>query len=257
MPEPPGPPEFLPVLDVPAHGRQRRLTVLLRWLILVPHFVVLWVLGIGAFFAAVAGWFAALFLGRLPAGIARYLTGFVGYDTRVMVSLTLLADRYPPFSLRQPRDWPVRIELRQEPLNRAAVLFRLLLMFPAAVISGLASAGWAVLAVFLWLWTVITARLPRPAFEATAAVVRFRMRFTAYALMLTPAYPKGLFGEERGTEQRQSATRPLVLSGAGKGLLVAYLLLGLAADVGGSVGGSANSSDDGTVSTAPAVQGQR
>ncbi|PYC75800.1 DUF4389 domain-containing protein [Streptomyces tateyamensis] len=254
VPEPVGPPEFLPVLDVPAHGRQRRWTVLLRWLILIPHYIVLWVLGIGAFFAVVVGWFAALFLGRLPAPIARYLIGFVGYDTRLMVSQALLVDQYPPFSLRQPRDYPVRIELRPGRLNRLAVFFRLLLMIPAAIISGLAAAGWAVLAVFLWLWTLVTARLPRPAFEATAAMVRYRMRFTAYALMLTSAYPKGLFGEERGNEPRESATRPLVLSGAGKGLLVAYLVLGLAVDAGGSVGGSYhNTTDDGTVSTAPAV----
>jgi hypothetical protein len=260
VPEPAGPPEFLPVLDVPAPGRQRRLTVLFRWLILVPHYVVLWVLGIGAFFAVVVGWFAALFLGRLPAPIARYLIGFLGYETRVMVSLTLLADHYPPFSLRQPRDYPVRVELRPGGLNRAAVFFRLILMFPAAVLSGLATVGWAVLAFFLWLWTLITARLPRPAFEATAAMVRYRYRFTGYALMLSSAYPKGLFGEERGNEPRESATRPLVLSGAGKGLLVAYLILGLASDIGGSVTGSVNhdnGDDGGTVNTAPEVPGDQ
>jgi hypothetical protein len=252
MPEPAGPVEFLPVLDMPEEGRQRRLTVLFRWLILVPHDIVLWVLSIGAVVAAVIGWFAALFTGRLPTAIARYLTGWLGYDTRLMASQTLLIDRYPPFSLSQPHDYPVQIEVRPGQLNRAAVFFRLILMIPAAIISSLASTGWLVLAFFLWLWVLVTARLPRPAFEATAAMVRYRMRFNGYAVMLGSAYPKGLFGEERGREPRSSATRPLVLSGAGKGLLVAFLVLGLGANVASSVGSSSHRGNtDETINTAP------
>ncbi|WP_051969790.1 DUF4389 domain-containing protein [Kitasatospora azatica] len=247
-------PEFLPVLDVPEPGRQRRLTVFFRWLILIPHDIVLWVLSIAACFVVIVGWFAALFTGRLPASIARFLTNYLGYDSRLMASQTLLIDRYPPFSLRQPRDYPVRIEVLPGRLNRAAVFFRLILMFPAAIINSLASAGWFVLAFFFWLWVLIAGEMPHPIFEATAAVVRYRMRFTAYALLLTAAYPKGLFGEERGTEEPQSATRPLVLGGLAKGLVVAFLLLGLGSDLAGSIGGNSSDSTDGTtINTAPLI----
>ncbi|GAA1985104.1 DUF4389 domain-containing protein [Kitasatospora viridis] len=251
MPAEVGPVEFLPVLDVPEPGRQRRLTVFFRWLILIPHFIVLWVLSIAAFFAVVVGWFAALFTAHLPAPIARFLTGFVGYDTRLMASQSLLVDQYPPFALRPPQSYPVRIEVRPGRLNRLAVLFRLILMIPAAIINGLLGTGWIALAFFLWLITLVLGRMPRPVFEATAAVARFRMRFAAYALMLTSAYPKGLFGDQRTAEPPASATRPLVMSGGGIALLIVFLVLGLAADVSNSVWGSDGSShkDSGTVNT--------
>ncbi|WP_327070364.1 DUF4389 domain-containing protein [Kitasatospora sp. NBC_01302] len=254
MPVAPGPPEFLPILDIPEPGRQRRLTILFRWLLLVPQAIVLWVLSVIAFFAAVIGWFAALVTAELPAPIARYLTGYLGYDTRVTASGTLLIDRYPPFSLRQRPDFPVLVQVRPGRLNRLAVLFRLILMIPAAVINSLLGAGWVVLSFFIWLLALVLGRLPRPVFEATAAFVRYRFRFNAYVLMLTSAYPKYLFGEEwpaPGEEPPVSATRPLVLGGPGKALLVAFLVLGLAGHVTADFAQSGNDSDK-TVNTAPA-----
>ncbi|WP_329561600.1 DUF4389 domain-containing protein [Kitasatospora sp. NBC_01266] len=257
MPVAAGPPEFLPILDVPEPGPQRRLTVLFRWLLLVPQAIVLWVLSVAAFFAAVIGWFAALFTAHLPVGIARFLIGYVGYDSRVTASATLLIDQYPPFSLRQPPDFPVQVELRPGRLTRAAVFFRLILMIPAAVINSLVGSGWLVLCFFLWLWVLITGRMPRPVFEATAAFVRYRMRFDAYVLMLTSAYPKGLFGEEAAAPGTAgppaSATRPLVLSGGGKALLVAFLVLGLAGHVFNEYANTDHHLSSDTTNTAPAV----
>ncbi|MDH6121178.1 hypothetical protein ABH930_005795 [Kitasatospora sp. GAS204A] len=251
-----GPPEFLPILDLPESGPQRRLTVLFRWLLLVPQAIVLWVLSVVAFFAAVIGWFAALFTAHLPESIARFLIDYVGYDTRVTASATLLIDRYPPFRLRQPPDFPVQVELRPGRLNRAAVFFRLILMIPAAVINSLLGTGWLVLCFFFWLWVLVTGRLPRPVFEATAAFVRYRMRFDAYVLMLTSAYPKGLFGEERPAPGAGalpvSATRPLVLSGGGKGFVVAFLVLGLAGHVSSDWASTDHGTSNDTTTTAPA-----
>lgn len=90
--------EFRPVLDIVEPARQRRLTVLLRLLLLIPHFIVLFVLHIAAFFTVIVGWFAALVLGRLPDPVFRFLTGVLGYDMRVSASDMLLIDRYPPFA---------------------------------------------------------------------------------------------------------------------------------------------------------------
>jgi hypothetical protein len=226
--------EWLPVLDVVEPPRQRRLTVLVRLLILIPHFVVLFLLHIAAVLTAVVGWFAALLLGRLPEPVFRFLAGYLGYQVRVGAAGMLLVDRYPPFALDQPPEYPVRIEVRPTGLNRLAVLFRLILMIPAAVVQGLAVAGWWAVAVVWWLITLVLGRMPRPLFEATAAVLRYDMRFCAYAMMLTPAYPRGFFGDDDLSvprHQSRSATRPLVISGAGKGLLTLFLVLGAATSI--------------------------
>jgi hypothetical protein len=191
--------EVLPELDVPPPSHQRRLTVFFRWLLLIPQFIVLWVLGIVTFFAAIAAWFAALALGRLPRWAAGYLSGYVVYSTRVSASLYLLTDRYPPFAFTAP-EYPVQVELHPGgPLNRLAVLFRIILAIPAIIIASVVATGWSVLAFFSWLVVFILGRMPEPLFEATAAIVRYSMRLAAYFLMVTPAYPKRLFGDPAGS----------------------------------------------------------
>lgn len=226
--------EWLPTLDVPEPGRQRRLTVLLRWLLLIPQFIALFFLGVVAFFAVIAGWFAALVTGRLPDGLARYLSGFLAYETRVQAAATLLVDRYPPFALRPAAPYPVEIEVRPGPLNRLAVLFRIILMIPAAIVQSLLTSGWYAVAFVVWLIVLVLGRMPRPLFEATAAMLRYTVRFSAYLYLLASAYPKGLFGDAQDTPERVSATRPLLIGTGGKVLLVLFLVIGLAGGVAGN-----------------------
>ncbi|WP_415949484.1 DUF4389 domain-containing protein [Streptomyces sp. KLOTTS4A1] len=219
--------EWLPVLDVAVPGRQRRWTVLLRWLLLVPQFIVVGLLSVAAFFVTVAGWFAALVLGRLPGSIFSFLASVLAYRTRVGASAMLLVDRYPPFAFSAP-DYPVQIEVRPTELNRAAVLFRLVLMIPAAIVVGLLQSGWAALSWIFWIIAIVLGRLPTPVFAAAAAVARYQLRTAAYASLLTPAYPKRLFGDAPAPPQETySATRPLLLETGAKVLLVLFLILGL------------------------------
>ncbi|MFJ9770742.1 DUF4389 domain-containing protein [Kitasatospora sp. NPDC101157] len=233
--------EWLPVLDMPAAGPQSRWTVLLRFLLLIPQFVVVWLLSVVAFFVTVIGWFGALVLGRLPAFVADYLTAYLPYDTRVTAYLMLTVDRYPPFRFRAP-EYPVQVELRPGELNRLAVLFRIILVIPASIVQGLVYAGWWLVSFIIWLVVLILGRMPQALYEATTAIVRYRMR---YLVMLTSAYPKRLFGEEPGSEpERVSATRPLVLSGAGRGLVVLFLLLGAVSWATSSVTASVNNDDN-------------
>ncbi|MDY0814686.1 DUF4389 domain-containing protein [Kitasatospora purpeofusca] len=241
----PYPNEWLPALDLPAPGPQNRLTVLFRLLLLIPQFIVVWVLTVVAFVVTVIGWFGALVLGRLPVFAADYLGAYVPYETRVNAYLLMTTGSYPPFAFRVP-DYPVQVGLRPGELNRLAVLFRIVLVIPAAVVQGLLYAGWWVVGWISWLVVLVLGRMPQPLFEASAAVLRYRMRYMAYLLMLTSAYPKRLFGDEPGSEPEGtvSATRPLVMSGAGRGLLVLFLVLGLASGVTSSVTTTVTEDDD-------------
>ncbi|MFD0400952.1 DUF4389 domain-containing protein [Kitasatospora sp. NPDC127121] len=100
--------------------------------------------------------------------------------------------------------------------------------------------------VWLVVLVLVLGRMPQPLYEATVAVLRYRMRYTAYLTMLSSACPKRMFGEEPGSEPEgpASATRPLDLGGVGRGLLVLFLLLGVASWATGSVTASVNSDDD-------------
>ena len=73
---------------------------LVKWLLAIPHYLVLLVLSVGAFFAVLFAWFAILFTGRYPRGLFDYVVGVGRWWLRVEAYAWLLVtDRYPPFSL--------------------------------------------------------------------------------------------------------------------------------------------------------------
>jgi fatty acid desaturase len=74
---------------------------LVKWLLAIPHYIVLFFLYIGAFFAIVFAWFAILFTGRYPRGLFNYVEGVSRWYNRVIgYAFTLVTDRYPPFRLK-------------------------------------------------------------------------------------------------------------------------------------------------------------
>jgi len=73
---------------------------LVKWVLAIPHLVVLVVLGVVAAFAIFIAWFAILFTGRYPRALFDYVVGVGRWALRVQAYATLLVtDRYPPFSL--------------------------------------------------------------------------------------------------------------------------------------------------------------
>jgi hypothetical protein len=73
---------------------------LIKWLLAIPHYFVLFFLGIGAFVAVVIAWFAILFTGRYPRGLFDFVVSVARWYWRVAAyALLLTTDRYPPFRL--------------------------------------------------------------------------------------------------------------------------------------------------------------
>lgn len=74
---------------------------LVKWFLAIPHFIVLVLVGIAAFFGVIFAWFAILFRGRYPRGVFDFVVGVLRWGLRVSAyALLLITDRYPPFSLR-------------------------------------------------------------------------------------------------------------------------------------------------------------
>jgi hypothetical protein len=73
---------------------------LVKWLLAFPHYIVLIVLNIGAFFVVIFAWFAILFTGGYPRGLFDYVEGVIRWHNRVSAyALVLVTDQYPPFRL--------------------------------------------------------------------------------------------------------------------------------------------------------------
>jgi Domain of unknown function (DUF4389) len=193
-------------------GPQRRLTIAFRIILALPHLVYATLVAIVALLATVVGWFAALALGRLPGGLADFLARAVQYVARVNAyAYLLLTDRYPPFDLGSD-DYAVSVDFpRGVRLNRAAVLFRIVLLIPAGIVVQLIGNGLFVVVLVAWLLALMMGRLPVPLFEAFAAVLRYQTRFYAYAALLTSEYPRGLFGDRPGAPVPPPPPPPVAL----------------------------------------------
>jgi hypothetical protein len=253
------PPVVGVTFEAPAQ-KARRATVAFRFILAIPHLLWTIILGLVATIVVIVGWFGALFTGRMPEGIGDFLARIVQYTTRVNGYMYLLTDTYPPFSL-DATNYPITTVFpARGKLNRAAVLFRLILAIPAGIVTTVVSSGLQLVLLVVWLITLVSGRLPRSAFEAEAAALRYQTRFYAWAMMLTSEYPSGLFGEPALPAPTSDIPPPppaagaipppppapgaaayapeapritsLVLSKPGRRLLVTFIVLGVVINVG-------------------------
>jgi hypothetical protein len=226
-PQPP-PGELLPEIDIANPGPQPRLTVFFRLILLIPHFIVLWALGIGSALIAIVSWFAALFTAQTPEFARNYQSAYLNWQVRVDAYLFFLSSQYPPFSW-EPTGPVIAYIPPPVTMNRAAVFFRIILAIPAAIVNALVSVGLAIASIVEWVIVLILGRTPDAVFAANAAAVRYRFRLGAYWLLVTSAYPKRLFGDgEQLTAPPASPTRPLIVTGAAKALVIVYIIVGIA-----------------------------
>ncbi len=87
-------------LDYPDARQLNRWLPLVKWFLAIPHYIVLFFLGIGALVAVIVAWFAIIFTGRYPENLFRYVVGVIRWSNRVTAyAFLLVTDEYPPFQL--------------------------------------------------------------------------------------------------------------------------------------------------------------
>jgi hypothetical protein len=86
-------------LSIEYPQRLSRGLIFVKWLLAIPHYIVLFFLAIGAYIAILIGFFAVLITGAWPQGLRDFIVGVIRWGTRVQAYVYLLTDVYPPFSL--------------------------------------------------------------------------------------------------------------------------------------------------------------
>lgn len=221
-------PIYLHAIQPPVRNR---LTAALRFIWAIPQLFVLIFVYIAAFFVAIVGWFAALVTGELPDFAENFLSGTLRWGVRVNGYLYFLTDSYPPYSIDEDLNYPIHIAFPgRAPLNRLAVLFRIILVIPASIVGSVVGAGLGIVSVGSWAMITFTGRLPIPLYEATRAVSRFQLRLGGYFLMLTPEYPWGLLGDLPPTDDEMTAQSndwSIRLSKGGRNAMIVVIVLGI------------------------------
>jgi hypothetical protein len=181
---------------LPERAKQRRWTVLVRSILAIPLAVVVLFVGIAAEVCVVLGWFAALVTGRAPTFVRSIVTVYLRQALRLEAYQLLLTDRFPPFSTQDVPEYHASLLVPPATkLNRAAVLFRLVLMIPASIAVRIVGLGLYVVMFFMWFVVLISGWLPKPVHEAAQVFIRYEIRLLAYFNLLVPTYPGELFGD--------------------------------------------------------------
>ena len=180
---------------------------LVKWLLAIPHFVVLFFLWVAFLGVSVVALFAILFTGRYPRGLFDFNVGVLRWSWRVgFYSYSALGtDEYPPFTLKDVPDYPARLEVAYpDSLSRGLVLVKWwLLALPHYLVVGVFVGGaWAtgsdwwysaglvgLLVLFAGVVLLFTRRYPTSLYDFVLGMNRWVFRAVAYAALMTDAYP--------------------------------------------------------------------
>jgi hypothetical protein len=174
---------------------------LVKWILAIPHYIVLFFLWIVFVIVTIIAFFAILITGRYPRGMFDFNVGVLRWSWRVgFYSYSALGtDKYPPFSL-EPREYPATLEVEYpERLSRGLVLIKWwLLAIPHYLIVTVFQGGWGwprygglqgLLVLFAAVALLFTGRYPRDLFDLVLGMSRWTLRVGAYASLMRDEYP--------------------------------------------------------------------
>jgi hypothetical protein len=195
---------------------------LVKWLLLIPHFIVLFFLWVAFYLVGIVAFFAILITARYPRGLFDFNVGVLRWSWRVHYYGygALGTDRYPPFTLSEVPDYPAHLDVPYpDRLSRGLVLIKWwLLALPQYVIvaifaggslwfgiqghgmnNGMMHNGWnngwagggliGILVIVAAIVVLFTGNYPRQLYDFILGLDRWVLRVAAYVALMTDRYP--------------------------------------------------------------------
>jgi len=174
---------------------------LLKWLLGIPHYIILAFLWVAFVVVAIIAFFAILFTAKYPKGLFEFNAGVLRWSWRVgFYSYQVLGtDKYPPFTLKSV-DYPADLEIEYpEKLSRGLVLVKWwLLAIPHYIVVAFFQGGVgedrggglvSILAIFAAVALLFTGKYPKDIFKLVVGMNRWTYRVAVYASLMTDKYP--------------------------------------------------------------------
>jgi Domain of unknown function (DUF4389) len=190
---------------------------LVKWLLLIPHYVVLFFLWVAFCVVTVIAFFAILFTGRYPRSLFDFNVGVMRWSWRVHYYgyWALGTDRYPPFALAEVPDYPAHLDVAYpERLSRGLIFVKWLLALPHLLILAIfvggglwlgtragatndawdngANAGISLVGLLVLIAAIVllfTGRYPAPVYDFVIGMDRWALRVGPYVALMTDRYP--------------------------------------------------------------------
>ncbi len=213
---------------------------LVKWLLLIPHLIVLLFLWVAFLLVTVIAFFAILFTGRYPRGLFDFNVGVLRWSWRVGYYgySALGTDRYPPFTLTEVPDYPAHLVIDYpDRLSRGLIFVKWLLALPHYLVlsifvggalwlgeRGGTDSGWdngsnsagliALLVLIAAVVLLFTGRYPQAVYDFVIGMNRWTQRVTAYTSLMTDAYPPFRL-DQGGTDPGWQPVPPTTLAPSG------------------------------------------
>jgi hypothetical protein len=168
---------------------RRRLAVLFRSVLFVPHYVVIGVWSVLSVGVVALAWLALLVVGRMPSRLHGFLAAYVRYVGQATAWFFLLSGRYPDPQRTQTHPFAIVIPdpLRQP---RLLTLLRLPLAVPALVLASALRVVLTLSAIPAWFAGIALGRTTAGLQELGTFCLRYELEAVGYVLLLTSSYPR-------------------------------------------------------------------
>ncbi|HUK33740.1 MAG TPA: DUF4389 domain-containing protein [Vicinamibacterales bacterium] len=194
----------------PALTNRNRLTTLFRFVLAIPHLILVggatvgigagfrqgsvgsWsgeggLLGAVAYFLAIVSWFTIVLTGTHIVGIRQFTMFFMRWRVRALAYLMLLEDAYPPFG---DAPYPASIDVVDPVVrDRVTVFFRLIFAIPHFIVLFFLMLAWCITTIVAWFAILFTGSYPQGLYEFGVGTLRWLLRVQAYLLLLVDEYP--------------------------------------------------------------------
>lgn len=186
----PAPAQSYPVrYDVEYPQELNRWLIFVKWILAIPHLLILYGLGIVAGAITFIAFFAILFTKRYPKELFQFVVGIQRWNANVTAYTGLMRDEYPPFSW-EPGKYPVNFDIDYpEDLSRWLIFIKWLLVIPHLIILVLLYIVALFVMLIAFFAILFTKKFPDSLFKFVVGVNRWSQRTTAYYYLMRDEYP--------------------------------------------------------------------
>ncbi|MFN8620759.1 MAG: DUF4389 domain-containing protein [Chloroflexota bacterium] len=185
------------------------LGMLVRMILLIPHFIVLYFVAIVAGLLAIFSWVPVLIQGRQAGIMYTFIGGYQRWSVRILSYLILMNSGYPPFSLSGEDDYRVRLEIDEgQRVNRfwgipiIGILLRSIILIPHYIVLAILGIAAYILIFFAWVPVLFLGRQSELVYSVVGGWLRWTIRVSTYLFLLHDHYPPFSLGNEEADRYR-------------------------------------------------------
>jgi len=180
------------IVEIDHPQKLSRLLIFVKWLLAIPHYLVLYVLGIVAIFVYLLAFVATLGGGSYPRALFDFFVGYERWRLRLTAYIFLQTDKYPPFGFEDDPSYPVRLEVQYpQRVARWRPLLTWLFAIPAGIVALVLMFLAEVVTLLAFFAILITGEYPEAMFDFVTGAIRLTTKTTFYLLWISPEYPLG------------------------------------------------------------------